>query len=143
MYKCLSIFKRSCALYGQIRKRDWTEQGPHLKARINTKLNVYQAAAWMQVRSLTSLDSDGKSSKKLLLETLALLIDAAEACLYSVWRKLKSCEELFASLLNGISLIAVTRGGQLLRILLIRLKPLVLSTCAQVIHQHVLTNTHY
>ncbi|CAM8920616.1 unnamed protein product [Rhodiola kirilowii] len=115
----------------KIRKGDWTEQGPHLKARINTKLKVYQAAAWMQVKSLTSLDSDGKSSKPLLFETLALLIDAAEACLYSVWRKLKSCEDLFASLLNGIALIAVTRWGQLQRILLIRLKPLVLSTCTQ------------
>uniref|UniRef100_A0A7N0T3D3 1-phosphatidylinositol 4-kinase n=1 Tax=Kalanchoe fedtschenkoi TaxID=63787 RepID=A0A7N0T3D3_KALFE len=122
---------QSMSAFIMIRKRDWTEQGPHLKARINTKLNVFQAAAWLQVKSLTSSDSDGKTSKKPLLDTLALLIGAAEACLYSVWRKLKSCEELFASLLACIARIAVTREGQLLRILLIRLKPLVLTTCTQ------------
>lgn len=116
----------------QIRKRDWTEQGSLLKIRINTKLSVYQAAARLQIKSLTSLDSDGKSSKRLLHGTLALLIEAAEACLFSVWRKLRICEELFSSLLTGISQIAVTRGGQLLRVLLIRFKPLVLTICAQV-----------
>ncbi|KAM7474977.1 hypothetical protein LguiB_022220 [Lonicera macranthoides] len=115
----------------KIRKRDWTEQGSSLKARINTKLSVYQAAAKLQIRSLASLDSDGKSSKRLLHGTLALLIEAAEACLFSVWRKLRICEELFSSLLAGISQIAVTRGGQLLRVLLIRFKPLVLTICAQ------------
>ncbi|KAF6153028.1 hypothetical protein GIB67_003933, partial [Kingdonia uniflora] len=115
----------------KIRKREWTEQGSFLKDRINTKLSVYKASVWVQVKSLASLDSDGKSSKRLLLETLASLIEAAEACLLSVWRKLRVCEVLFSSLLNGISQIAVTRGGQLLRVLLIRLKSLVLTTCAQ------------
>lgn len=86
----------------------------------------------MQVKSLISLDSDGKSSKDLLRRTLALLLDAAEACLLSLWRKLKVCEEIFSTLLSGISQIAVSRGGQLLRVLLIPLKPLVLTTCAQV-----------
>ncbi|OVA09140.1 Phosphatidylinositol 3-/4-kinase [Macleaya cordata] len=122
---------QSSSVFLKIRKRDWTEQGASLKSRINTKLSVYRAAAWVQVKSLASLDSDGKYSKKLLLETLALFIDAAESCLYSMWRKLRICEELFSSLLNGISQIAVTRGGQLLRVLLIRLKPLVLTTCSQ------------
>lgn len=86
----------------------------------------------MQIKSLISLDSDGKSSKDLLRRTLALLLDAAEACIVSLWRKLKKCEELFSTLLSGISQIAVSRGGQLLRVLLIPLKPLVLTTCAQV-----------
>lgn len=121
-----------CCFSEQIRKRDWTEQGAVLKVRINAKLSVYQAAASLQIKSVASLDSDGKSSKRLLLETLALLIDAAEACLLSVWRKLRICEELFSSLLSGIAQIAVTRAGQLLRVLLIRLKPLVLTACAQV-----------
>ena len=116
----------------QIRKRDWTEQGPFLKSRINAKLSVYQAAARMQIRSLVSLDADAKTSKKLVLETLALLIDAAEACLLSVWRKLRVCEELFSSLLSGIAQVAAPRGGQPLRVLLIRLKPLVLAACMQV-----------
>jgi phosphatidylinositol 4-kinase len=116
----------------QIRKRDWNEQGQLLKARVSAKLSVYQAAARMKVQSLASLDVDGKTSKRLVLETLALLMDAAEACLFSVWRKLRVCEELFSSLLCGIAQIAVTRGGQPMRVLLIRLKPLVLAACAQV-----------
>lgn len=117
----------------QIRKRDWTEQGPLLKARINAKLSVYQSVARLKIKSLASLDMEGKTSKRLVLETLALLVDAAESCLLSVWRKLRVCEELFSSLLAGIAQIAVIRGGQPLRVLLIRLKPLVLTACAQVL----------
>lgn len=122
---------QSISPFLKIRKRDWSEQGQLLKARINTKLSVFQATAKLKIRSLGSLDSDGKSSKKLLLSTLLLLVDAAEACLCSVWRKLRICEELFSSLLSGSSQIAITRGGQLLRVLLIHLKPLVLATCSQ------------
>ncbi|KAF3520447.1 hypothetical protein DY000_02059014 [Brassica cretica] len=115
----------------QSRKRDWNEQGPLLKTRVNAKLSVYQAVAKMKIKSLVSLETDGKTSKRLVLETLALLLDAADACLTSVWRKMKACEELFGSLLSGIAKIAVERGGQPLRVLLIRLKPLVLAVCAQ------------
>ncbi|XVF01443.1 hypothetical protein REPUB_Repub04eG0089700 [Reevesia pubescens] len=122
---------QSMSAFLKIRKRDWTEQGPLLKSRINAKLSVYQAAARMQIKTLVSLDADAKTSKKLVLETLALLIDAAEACLLSVWRKLRVCEELFSSLLSGTAQVAVTRGGQPLRVLLIRLKPLVLAACMQ------------
>ncbi|KAJ0076644.1 hypothetical protein Patl1_36364 [Pistacia atlantica] len=73
----------------------------------------------------------GKTLKGLVLDALASLLDAAEACLLSVWRKLRVCEELFSSLLAGIAQIAVIRGGQLLRVLLIRFKPLVLTACVQ------------
>ncbi|CAK9143185.1 unnamed protein product [Ilex paraguariensis] len=97
----------------QSMKRDWTEQGQLLKVRIDTKL---------------------ASSKRLLHGTLALLIEATEACLFSVLQKLRICEELFRSLLVGISQITLTRGGQLLRVLLICFKPLVLSTCALIHH---------
>lgn len=119
-------------LYHQIRKRDWTENGQILKTRVNAKLSTYRAAARLKIKCLTSLDSDVKSTKRLLLETLALMIDAAEACLVSVWRKLRICEELFSCLLSGVAQIAIARAGQLLRVLLIRLKPLVLTACAQV-----------
>ncbi|XP_074333514.1 phosphatidylinositol 4-kinase alpha 1 isoform X1 [Apium graveolens] len=122
---------QSMLAFLKIQKFDWSEPKSSLKVRINTKLSVYQAAATLQIKSLISIDSDGKSSKRLLHGTLALLIEAAEACLFSVWRKLRVCEELFSSLLAGISQIAVTRGGQLLRVLLIRFKPLVLTICAQ------------
>ncbi|CAH9124376.1 unnamed protein product [Cuscuta epithymum] len=115
----------------KIRKSDWSDQGQYLKVRINTKLSVYQAALWLQIKTLPSLDSDGKSSKRLLHGALALLIEAAEACLLSIWRKLRACEELFSSLLFGISQAATARSGQLLRVLLIRFKPLVLATCAR------------
>ncbi|XP_048230508.1 phosphatidylinositol 4-kinase alpha 1 [Ricinus communis] len=122
---------QSLSAFLKIRKRDWTEQGQLLKSRVNAKLSVYQAAARMKLKSLASIDADGKTSKRLVLETLALMIDAAEACLLSVWRKLRICEELFSSLLTGSAHIAVTKGGQPLRVLLIRLKPLVLTACAQ------------
>ncbi|XP_042066521.1 phosphatidylinositol 4-kinase alpha 1-like isoform X1 [Salvia splendens] len=121
----------SMADFLKIRKRDWSEQGQLLKVRINRKLSVYQAAAMLQIKTLTSLDTEGKSSKKLLHGALGSLIEAAEACLFSVWRKLRACEDLFGCLLSGISQAAVIRGGQLLRVLLIRFKPLVLATCAQ------------
>lgn len=116
----------------QIRKHDWTEQGAALKAKINMKLSVYKAAAKLEVKSHVTPDADGKSSKKMLHGALALLVEAAEACLYSVWRRLRTCEELFNSLLDGIAKIAFSRGGHLLRVLLIRFKQLVLLTCAQV-----------
>ncbi|XP_051147386.1 phosphatidylinositol 4-kinase alpha 1-like isoform X2 [Andrographis paniculata] len=115
----------------KIRKRDWPDQGQLLKVKINRKLSVCQAAAKLHIKTLTSLDTEGKSSKRLLHGSLALLIEAAEACLFSGWRKLRACEELFECLLSGISQAAVIRGGQLLRVLLIRFKPLVLATCAQ------------
>ncbi|KAD4179153.1 hypothetical protein E3N88_27744 [Mikania micrantha] len=122
---------KSISSFLKIRKRDWTEQGSLLKARINTKLSVYRAAVKLKITGLSSLDSDGKLSKKLLIGTLALLVEAAEVCVYSVWRKLRICEDLFSSLLDGISKIAVTREGHLLRVLFIRFKPLVQTTCAQ------------
>nr|XP_027112831.1 phosphatidylinositol 4-kinase alpha 1-like isoform X2 [Coffea arabica] len=122
---------QSMLAFLKIRKRDWSEQGHLLKARVSTKLSVYQAVAKLQIKILASVDLDGKSSKRFLHGTLALLIEAAEACLFSVWRKLRICEELFGSLLGGISQAAVARGGQLLRVLLIRFKPLVLTTCIQ------------
>lgn len=122
---------QSSSNFLKLRKRDWTENGQVLKARINAKLSAYRAAAKLKIKCLTSLDCDVKSTKKLLLETLALMIDAAEACLLSVWRKLRICEELFSHFLSGVVQIAIARGGQLLRVLLIRLKPLVLTACAQ------------
>ncbi|KAG8368260.1 hypothetical protein BUALT_Bualt15G0026800 [Buddleja alternifolia] len=122
---------QSMLAFLKIRKRDWPEQGQLLKVRINKKLSAYQAAARLQIKTIASLDTEGKSSKRLLHGALALLIEAAEACLFSVWRKLRACEELFGCLLSGISQAALTRGGQLLRVLLIRFKPLVLATCAQ------------
>lgn len=118
--------------FGQIRKRDWTEHGALLKARINTKLSVYRAAVKLTLNCLACYDTDGKSAKKLAHETVALLMEAAEACLQSVWRKMRICEELFGCLLSGLAQIAVKRGGQALRILLIRLKPVVLAVCTQV-----------
>lgn len=119
-------------LCGQIRQRDWSLQGQSLKVRINRKLSIYQAAARLHIKTLTSLNTEGKSWKRLLHGALALLIEVTEACLFSAWRKLRACEELFGCLLSGISQAAAVRSGQLLRVLLIRFKPLVLATCAQV-----------
>ncbi|KAG5044697.1 hypothetical protein AAZV13_06G012100 [Glycine max] len=130
---------QSMSVFLKIRKRDWHEQGSLLKARINTKLSVYKAAVNLKIKSLSALDSDSRSVKRLVYEAVAILIDAAEACLLSGWRKLRSCEELFSSLLLGVAHIAIARGGQPLRILLIRLKPIVLNVCAQ---PDTWSNTH-
>ena len=53
-------------LCGQVRKCDWTEQGQLLKARINTKLYVFQATSKLKIKSLGSLDSNAKSSKEVV-----------------------------------------------------------------------------
>jgi phosphatidylinositol 4-kinase len=122
---------RSLSEFLKIRKRDWREQGAQLKTRINTKLLCCQAAVVVLVRSVSAMDVDSKASKDMLQQTLAWFIEATKSCILSSWRKLKICEELFCTLLNGISQITVSRGGQLLPVLLIPLKPLVVSTCSQ------------
>ncbi|KAM3310755.1 hypothetical protein ACQJBY_031427 [Aegilops geniculata] len=122
---------RSLTDFLKIRKRDWKEQGAQLRVRINTKLSCCQAAVVVLVRSVSALEADSKASKDMLQQTLAWFIEATKSCILSSWRKLKICEELFCTLLNGISQITVSRGGQLLPVLLIPLKPLVVSTCSQ------------
>ncbi|XP_062212194.1 phosphatidylinositol 4-kinase alpha 1-like [Phragmites australis] len=122
---------RSLTDFLKIRKRDWREQGAQLRARINTKLMCCEAAVVVLIRSVSAMDTDSKSSKDMLQQTLAWFIEATKSCILSSWRKLKICEELFCTLLNGISQITVSRGGQLLPVLLIPLKPLVVSTCSQ------------
>lgn len=114
----------------QSRRQDRNDQDSVLKTRV---LLVYQAAAKMKIKSLLSLETDGKAYKKRAMETFTLLFDAAEACLTSVWRKMKACEELFISLLSGIAEMAVAKGRCLPHGLFVRLKPLVLAVCAQVI----------
>nr|GLL41868.1 phosphatidylinositol 4-kinase alpha 1-like [Ipomoea trifida] len=86
------------ALLEQVRdtESDWSDQGQYLKVRINTKLSVYQAASWLQIKTLSYLDSDAKSSKRLLHGALALLVEAAEACLLSMWRKLRASAPCFS-----------------------------------------------
>ncbi|KAF2305894.1 hypothetical protein GH714_008739 [Hevea brasiliensis] len=113
MPSAVALFLSKCTK----RKRDWTEQGQGqlLKSRVNAKLSVYQAAGRMKLKCLASIDEDGNTTKRLVLETLAVMIDAAaaEACLLSLWRKLIGCAELFSSLLTGTEHIAVTKGGEI------------------------------
>lgn len=66
---------QSMPAFLKIRKRDWNEQGPTLKARINAKLSVYQAITRLKMKSLSSLDLDGKAVKKFWLETLVLFTE--------------------------------------------------------------------
>ncbi|CAN6927714.1 unnamed protein product [Brassica oleracea] len=126
-----SIAKRqlqSMSAFLKSRRQDRNDQDSVLKTRV---LLVYQAAAKMKIKSLLSLETDGKAYKKRAMETFTLLFDAAEACLTSVWRKMKACEELFISLLSGIAEMAVAKGRCLPHGLFVRLKPLVLAVCAQ------------
>ncbi|KAJ0242191.1 Phosphatidylinositol 3-/4-kinase [Hirschfeldia incana] len=129
-----SVAKRqlqSISAFLKSRKQEWDDQDPLLETRVDAKLLVYQAAAKMKIKSLVSLETDGKTYKKLAMETLTLLFDAAEACLTSAWRKMKACEELFISLLSGIAEIAAAKGRCSQHGLFVRLKPLVLAVCAQ------------
>ncbi|CAH8301812.1 unnamed protein product [Eruca vesicaria subsp. sativa] len=120
---------QSMSAFLKSRRRDWNEQDQLLKTRVDAKLFVYQAAARMKIKSLVSLETDGKTYKKLTMETLTLLFDAAEACLTSLWREMKACKELFISLLSGIA--AVAKGRCSPHGMFFRLKPLVLAVCAQ------------
>jgi len=71
----------NCWFWEQIRKWDWNEHGPILKARLNAKLSIYRAIAIFKMKRSSSLDLDGKALKKFWLETLVIFLDAAEACL--------------------------------------------------------------
>ncbi|KAM6557546.1 hypothetical protein CsatB_004565 [Cannabis sativa] len=115
---------QSMIVFLKIRKRDWTEHGSLLKA----KLLVYKAAVTLAIKVLACFDSD----EKLTHQTLTLFTNAAEACLFSVWRKLRMCEELFCSLLGGLSQIAITtRGAQSFCYLFSWLKHVVIDLCPQ------------
>ena len=127
-------------LLPQIRKREWPMDGMPLLAKMNMKLKTSQAAAavlsivlkseseWKPARSPT----DRRSSKSPTQEIMALLLDTADACIASPWRRMKSCEFLFVTLLSGVSKACSSQGNQILRILLLRIKSLVLATCSQV-----------
>ncbi|PQM38135.1 phosphatidylinositol 4-kinase alpha 1 [Prunus yedoensis var. nudiflora] len=54
---------QSMSVFLKIRKRDWNEHGALLKARINTKLSVYQAAAKLTLSCLACYETDVKSAK--------------------------------------------------------------------------------
>lgn len=123
----------------KIRKREWPVDGVPLMAKMNMKLQASQAAAaaiilvlksesdWRPSRSPT----DRRSSKSSTQEIVALLLDTADACMASPWRRMKSCEYLFGTLLSGVSKACSSQGNQILRILLLRIKSLVLATCSQ------------
>lgn len=102
-----------------------------LKAKVNMMFQASQAASVLQIKCITLLDSDGKLLKAALRESLPLLMDAADACISSPWRRSKGCEDLFDSLITGVARVAELYRSQMQRILL-RFKVLVLTACAQV-----------
>ncbi|CAM6044662.1 unnamed protein product [Sphagnum compactum] len=125
----------------RIRKRDWPVDGLSLMAKMNMKLQGTQAATMVIVELLT-LSRDEKplqgqqpvsSLPKALTtkETLSLLMDVADACMGSPWRRLKSSESLFEALLSAVTRVAASQGNKMLKILLLRVKNLVLAACAQ------------
>jgi hypothetical protein len=111
-------------------------------AKMNMKLQGTQAATMVIVELLT-LSRDEKplqgqqpvsSLPKALTtkETLSLLMDVADACMGSPWRRLKSSESLFEALLSAVTRVAASQGNTMLKILLLRVKNLILAACAQV-----------
>ncbi|KAG0561044.1 hypothetical protein KC19_9G032800 [Ceratodon purpureus] len=123
----------------KIRKREWPVDGVPLLAKMNMKLQASQAAATVMTIVLKSESelrpsrspTDRRSSKSPTQEIVALLLDTADACMASPWRRMKSCECLFGTLLSGVSKSCSSQGNQILRILLLRIKTLVLATCSQ------------
>lgn len=113
------------------RKRDWPSKGDDLMPKIKVKLQVCQAASSVYTKGFLLLKLEGKGLKNALRETLGLLLDAADACAVSPLRRLRLCEDLFGCLLRNVAGLASLCGSQDLKILLLRLKSLVMATCAQ------------
>lgn len=114
--------------------------GMPLLAKMNMKLQISQAAAAVATLLLKA-ESHGRPSKSPVdgrvlkgptRETLSLLMDVADACIASPWRRLRSCESLFGTVLSAVSELGALQGKQTLRVILLRIKTLVVSTCAQV-----------
>jgi hypothetical protein len=134
----------ACLLFSsQIRKRDWPVDGVPLLAKMNVKLQIAQIAAVMQHQLLLKPEykgrlvrshSDGRLPKAPIRDTLSLLMDLADACITSPWRRLKSCEVLVGILVSGVAKVGASYGSQMLRILLLRFKTLLLAICGQVGH---------
>lgn len=124
----------------QIRKRDWTVDGVPLLAKMNLKLQTAQRACVVQQRFLkpdpnTNLSrsySNGKLPKTIIRDTHSLLMDVADACIVSPWRRLKSCEALVGSLVSVVAQAGALHGSQMFKIILLRFKGLLLAACAQV-----------
>eukprot|EP00250_Pteridium_aquilinum_P018106 c23946_g1_i1 orf=664-6876(+) len=112
------------------RKSDWPSNGDAM-SKISVKLQVCQAASSVYTKSFLTLKLEGKGLKNMLRETLGFLLDAADACAMSRWRRLRACEDLFGRLLLNVASVASLCASQDLKILLLRLKSLVMATCAQ------------
>lgn len=126
--------------FWQIRKREWPVDRVPLLAKMNMKLQASQAAAavitivWKSESERRPLKSptDSRSTTSPTQESVVLLLDVADACTASPWRRMRSCECLFGTLLSGVSKACASQENQILRILLLRIKSLVLATCSQV-----------
>ena len=103
-----------------------------MKPKIHAKLEIGKAASSIYTKSFLSLKLEGYVGKHALRETLGILIDISDACTVSPWRRLRSCEDLFACTLGNLLDIISLCGSQDLKGILFRLKSLVLATCAQV-----------
>ncbi|KAL2650963.1 hypothetical protein R1flu_019091 [Riccia fluitans] len=114
----------------KVRRQDWPNDAEDLKAKLELKLRASRGAALLKTRCILLSESDA-DTKGSLRESFPLLLDAADVCLGSPWRKLKSCEELFDALLHGVAEVAVLLGSQIQRSVLLRLKSVILATCAQ------------
>ncbi|BBM99420.1 phosphatidylinositol 4-kinase A [Marchantia polymorpha subsp. ruderalis] len=112
------------------RRQDWPADGEDLKIKLELKIRASHGATVLKTRCILLSESDEKT-KGSLRESFPLLLDAADVCLASPWRKLRSCEELFDALLSGVAQVAIVLGNQIQRSVLLRLKSVILGTCAQ------------
>jgi phosphatidylinositol 4-kinase len=130
------------ALLEQVHKRGHPVDGLPLCVKVNVKLQTFQAVAILEINWITQAfssdekvhanQSAGSLIKDPIREALSLLMDIADACITSPWRRLKSCEALFEAVVTGVARVSAYQSSQMLKILLLRFKTLVLAICAQV-----------
>ncbi|KAH8969995.1 hypothetical protein BDL97_02G062700 [Sphagnum fallax] len=129
------------ALLEQVHKRGHPVDGLPLCVKVNVKLQTFQAVAILEINWITQAfssdekvhanQSAGSLIKDPIREALSLLMDIADACITSPWRRLKSCEALFEAVVTGVARVSAYQSSQMLKILLLRFKTLVLAICAQ------------
>ncbi|CAM6105243.1 unnamed protein product [Calypogeia fissa] len=131
------IMLRSVLPLLKMKKQDWPTDGGEvrleassLKAKLDLKLQACQEATALQTKCLVLSESDA-NFRVSLRDSLPLSLDVADLCIVSPWRKMKSCELLFGSLLRSVVQVAAILGGQILRSVLLRLKSIALAACAQ------------
>eukprot|EP00897_Mesotaenium_endlicherianum_P010276 jgi/Mesen1/9277/ME000060S08706 len=119
----------------EVSEREYVERGVHWRTEAELLLSSAKAATTIVAASATPLSSQGKDTAEGQLDAVTLLLDTADACVRSAWREVHACVELFRACLKATAASTEKKAGHLLRVVLLRCKPLVLAVCLQH-HEH-------